>query len=326
MSIVLMPPASSGSGEYSTGLTTVHALGMPLPLASPPFEPSRTTALEPRVDRVFGDALRLGNDEFDKHFEVDSDHEQFPHDVLDPAMANWLATDPRVKGKRFHIGDNWCGETTSPNVSADLCALDNIAERLDFAATCTNASPATYGNGRDNPRKWSDEAMATTIPVPIEFSLPEGWQAAPPDEVGAPQAAFVALRPPAARGFTPNITLSGDMWTSDVPLTEIADASLRKLAAATGEPELLRRNEVGSDTDPGLTQTVQLSVDVHGEQRTVLQLQAFIAMRDTNDPTQRVVLEAVLTAAAEQFGNDVVGDFQRFLETLRPDQGSDRDD
>ena len=36
--------------------------------------------------------------------------------------------------------------------------------------------------------------MVATIPVPIQFSLPEGWRSVPPDEVNAAEAAFVALR------------------------------------------------------------------------------------------------------------------------------------
>jgi hypothetical protein len=37
--------------------------------------------------------------------------------------------------------------------------------------------------------------VATQLPVRIEFRLPDGWQAAPPDEVGTPGAAFVAQIP-----------------------------------------------------------------------------------------------------------------------------------
>lgn len=162
--------------------------------------------------------------------------------------------------------------------------------------------------------------MATTIPVPIEFSLPDGWQAAPPDEVGAPEAAFVALHPPAADGFTANITLSGDVRGSDVPLAAVADESLEKLQQATAGAELTRRNEVGNEDNPGLTQTLQLWVDLSGVRRSVLQLQVFLAMQDTSHPGRYVVLEAALTAAEEQFA-EVVEDFQRFLQTLQPDQG-----
>ncbi|MCX5129755.1 hypothetical protein OOK25_39665, partial [Streptomyces sp. NBC_00347] len=52
--------------------------------------------------------------------------------------------------------------------------------------------------------------MPTTLPVPIEFRLPEGWQPAPPDEVGAPGVAFVALHPQPDSGFTANITIDGE--------------------------------------------------------------------------------------------------------------------
>lgn len=162
--------------------------------------------------------------------------------------------------------------------------------------------------------------MATTIPVPIEFSLPDGWQAAPPDEVGAPEAGFVALRPPGSNGFTPNITISGDIRPTTTPLTTVADEAVAQIRETAGEVELRRRNEVGDPDSPGLTQTLRLRIELNGEARAVLQLQTFVAMRDTADPQRRAVLQVALTVAEEQL-DDVVDDFQEFLRTLQPDTG-----
>ncbi|MQA11885.1 MAG: hypothetical protein GEU98_25750, partial [Pseudonocardiaceae bacterium] len=67
--------------------------------------------------------------------------------------------------------------------------------------------------------------MATTIPIPVNFRLPDGWQAAAPDEVGAPGAAFVALHPASRTDFTANITISGEYRPDEAALTDIADES-----------------------------------------------------------------------------------------------------
>ena len=162
--------------------------------------------------------------------------------------------------------------------------------------------------------------MATTIPVPIEFSLPEGWVSAPPDEVGAPEAAFVALRPSAANGFTPNITIAGEVRTDDVPLSVVADEAAEKLERATGQVQVGRRSEVGTPDNPGFTQAVRTRIKVGGQPLDVVQLQVFLGMADVQDPDRRAVLHIALTSKPDQF-ESVVGDFQKFLKTIRPEQG-----
>jgi hypothetical protein len=160
--------------------------------------------------------------------------------------------------------------------------------------------------------------VAATIPVPIEFSLPEGWRSAPPDEVGAPNAAFVALHPDSNQGFTANITITGEIRGDDVPLTYIADEALERLRASTGNVTPGRRSEVGSPENPGLTQAVHISIDLKGRPQDVVQLQVFLGMRDTRDERRRAVLHIVLSALPEQFER-VIGDFQEFLATIRPE-------
>ncbi|GAA5111261.1 hypothetical protein [Haloechinothrix salitolerans] len=161
--------------------------------------------------------------------------------------------------------------------------------------------------------------MASTIPVPIQFSLPEGWQSAPPDEVGAPDAAFVALRPPASNGFTPNITLSGELRGDDVPLAQVADEVIARLESSVGTVQLGRRKEVGSDDSPGLTQAVRMPITLEGRKQDVVQFQVFITMRDTSDASRKVVLHAVLSSTPDRF-EAVIGEFQTFLSTIKPDQ------
>ena len=162
--------------------------------------------------------------------------------------------------------------------------------------------------------------MVTTLPVPIEFSLPEGWRSVPPDEAGADQAAFVALHPPASRGFTPNITISGEVREDDLPLAGIADDAVDKLrASGARDVELGRRNEVGSEASPGLTQAVKLTADIEGRTQEIGQFQVFIVMRDTHEARRRAVLHVVLTALPDQF-DDVFGDFQQFVSTIRPEE------
>lgn len=163
--------------------------------------------------------------------------------------------------------------------------------------------------------------MATTIPVPIEFSLPEGWVSAPPDEVGTPDAAFVALRPPASSGFTPNITISGEVRSHDASLTQVAGEALDKLQRSFRNVQLGRRKEVGSANNPGLTQAVRMTISLNGRPQDVVQLQVFLSMQDVRDPQRSAVLHIVLSATPDRF-DDVIGEFQQFISTIRPDQAA----
>lgn len=160
--------------------------------------------------------------------------------------------------------------------------------------------------------------MVATLPVPIEFSLPEGWRSVPPDQAGAEQAAFVALRPPASQGFTANITISGEVRGADEPLTQIADEAVEKLRSSARDVHLGRRNEVGSPESPGLTQAVRMTVDLNGRPTEIGQFQVFIVMRDKADARRRAVLHVVLTGLPDQF-DWALEEFQQFVSTIRPE-------
>jgi hypothetical protein len=164
--------------------------------------------------------------------------------------------------------------------------------------------------------------MATTIPVPIEFSLPDGWLSAPPDEVGSPHVAFVALRPPASNGFTPNITISGEV-RGDVPLGVVADEALANMQREVGPANVRpgNRTEAGTPANPGLTQALRMRINLNGRLQDVAQLQVFLGMQDVRDPRRRAVLRIVLTATPDRF-EQVIGDFRQFISTIRPEQAA----
>jgi hypothetical protein len=160
--------------------------------------------------------------------------------------------------------------------------------------------------------------MATQLPVRIEFSLPDGWQPASPDEAGAPGVAFVALHPGSANGFTANLTIAGQFRDPELPMDAIADESVRRLSEAVGSVQVRQRTEVGSDGSPGITQVLDIEV---GADQELVQCQVYVSVHDVEDPSRRAVLEFVLTCTPDQL-EDVFTDFQDFVRTVRaaPDE------
>jgi hypothetical protein len=156
--------------------------------------------------------------------------------------------------------------------------------------------------------------VATDLPVRIEFSLPEGWQPAEPDEVGAPGVAFVAVHPASADGFTANLTIAGQLRDPELPMEQIADESVQRLEEAVGAVEVRRRVEVGTADAPGITQVLDLAI---GTGNPLVQCQVYVSMRDADDPRRRAVLELVLTCTPEQL-DEVFADFQDFVRSVRP--------
>lgn len=156
--------------------------------------------------------------------------------------------------------------------------------------------------------------MATDLPVRIEFSLPDGWQPAQPDEAGAPGVAFVAVHPGSANGFTANLTIAGQLRDPELPMEQIADESVQRLEEAVGAVEVRRRVEVGTADAPGITQVLDIAI---GTGRPLVQCQVYVSLQDADDPQRRAVLELVLTCTPEQL--DVVfEDFQDFVRSVRP--------
>ncbi|MGH3625991.1 MAG: hypothetical protein ACRDRL_00875, partial [Sciscionella sp.] len=56
----------------------------------------------------------------------------------------------------------------------------------------------------------------------------------------------------------------------------------------------------------------------------LVQLQVFLSMADTEDAHRAAVVQLVLTSTVEQF-EQVVGDFQEFVSTVRPEQDATTD-
>ncbi|ADD40382.1 hypothetical protein [Stackebrandtia nassauensis] len=161
--------------------------------------------------------------------------------------------------------------------------------------------------------------MATNLPIPIEFSLPAGWRPAPPDEVGAPQAAFVALHPRPDDGFTANITISGEFRPDAASLEAIADDALERVRAFATNVEVSKRKALGTESSPGFAQSVSMTVDVKGRTRDLVQRQLFMAYVDAEDSRKRVVLQLTLTATPGQL-DEATTDFHAFIATVQPDR------
>ncbi|MDI3417955.1 hypothetical protein [Streptomyces luteolus] len=160
--------------------------------------------------------------------------------------------------------------------------------------------------------------MSTELPVPIEFRLPEGWWAASPDQVGASDVAFVALYSEPDDGFTANITIDGEYRSDAMALHEIADESVQRMRELAEEVTVNGRSEVDSADAPGLTQTLTFTTVAGGTRRPLVQAQVYLSMLDADDPGKRAVVRLALTAAAAQYEN-VLGDFQEFVRTVRPE-------
>ncbi|MEA5360896.1 hypothetical protein VA596_15215 [Amycolatopsis sp., V23-08] len=154
--------------------------------------------------------------------------------------------------------------------------------------------------------------MAIELPVRIAFTLPDGWQAAPPDEVGAPEVAFVAVRPASSGrgtgGFVTNLTIAGETRDPAVRMATIADESVQRVENVAESVRVRDRADFG----PGVTQVLDIELD---EGKRLVQRQVYLPIDDVHD--QRTVLELVLTCTPDQF-DDAASDFRRFVGTVRP--------
>ncbi|WP_320783337.1 hypothetical protein [Streptomyces sp. CRN 30] len=166
--------------------------------------------------------------------------------------------------------------------------------------------------------------MPGTLPVPLEIELPQGWQSAPPDEVGAPQAAFVALHTASrGQGFMPNITVSGHTVGSSASLHGLAEESVRRLRENVGPVDVVKRTEVGTSPAPGfidapgIVQNVLIRATVNGEPMELAQSQFILLLENKRQRGERVQIEVALTARKSRL-QEVLGDFQSFVSTLRP--------
>ena len=162
--------------------------------------------------------------------------------------------------------------------------------------------------------------MPTTLPIPIQFDVPQGWRAAPPDEVGAPGAAFVAVHLLSDTGFTPNITVDGEYRPDTTTLSRIADESVGLMSESVTSIRVTDRRETGSADAPGLTQTLAFSVVLAQRSYDLLQSQVYLSLLNVNDPHRRVVIRLMLTSTASRH-LALLDDFRSVVRTIRPGEG-----
>lgn len=160
--------------------------------------------------------------------------------------------------------------------------------------------------------------MPSTLPVPIEFVLPDGWRPAAPDKVEELDVAFVALHPEGDASFTPNITIDGEYRPDTASLAAIADESVERMHHVAETVTLTARKEVGSGRAPGLMQELAFSAAPGGVRCDLVQTQVYLSMLDTEDERKRVVVRLALTATVHQYA-PLSADFQDLVRTVRPD-------
>ncbi|MGW6718942.1 hypothetical protein [Streptomyces sp. NPDC054995] len=80
---------------------------------------------------------------------------------------------------------------------------------------------------------------------------------------------------------------------------------------------MAHRREVGSAEAPALTQRLTFSTAADGWRRDLVQSQVYLSMSDVDDPRKRSAVRLALTATGAQH-DEVLGDFQDFVRTVRP--------
>ncbi|WP_411148598.1 hypothetical protein [Streptomyces sp. A30] len=163
--------------------------------------------------------------------------------------------------------------------------------------------------------------MPTTLPMAIEFRLPEGWLPARPEGLGAADVAFAAVHPQPDAGFAANITIDGEVPAGAATLAALADESVERLREVDEAAVVASRREVGSVDAPALIQRLAFSTVVDGARRDLVQSQVYLSLSDVEDPHKRAVIRLALTATAAQH-DAVLDDFQDFVRTVRTDAGA----
>jgi uncharacterized protein YbjQ (UPF0145 family) len=81
------------------------------------------------------------------------------------------------------------------------------------------------------------------------------------------------------------------------------------------------RREAGTVGAPALTQRLTFSAVVDGARRDLVQSQVYLYLSDVEDSHKHAVIRLTLTASAAQH-DAVLGEFQDFVRTVRPDTGA----
>jgi hypothetical protein len=153
---------------------------------------------------------------------------------------------------------------------------------------------------------WWDMSTSSRIAV----SLSRDWQVVQPEQAGVTGVAFMAMHQGTSdAGFTANITVDGR--GKGASLTEVADDAVQRIEQSYGEARVVDRAELTGD---GLVQLLDFSA----AGRALRQRQAFL-------PLANVVLQVVLTTTPGQY-EDLVVDFESFVQSVRPATGDKHDD
>ncbi|NYH78419.1 hypothetical protein FHR84_001744 [Actinopolyspora biskrensis] len=162
--------------------------------------------------------------------------------------------------------------------------------------------------------------MATELPIPITFEIPNGWQAADPDRIGAPEAAFVAVHPESQQPHSlASITIDGHVQSEAETLAGTADESVQNVEQLARTVTVTHRSELGTPASPGLGQVLRMSVEINGVERELFQCQIYLALVDVSGPERRAILRLVLTANQQQY-TELMDDFQQFVASVAPDE------
>ncbi|GAA1219876.1 hypothetical protein [Prauserella alba] len=161
------------------------------------------------------------------------------------------------------------------------------------------------------------------LPVPIEFTLPDGWRSVPPERTGAPDVEFLAVHPGSSAGFTATIAVTGRVREDGAGLDELADESARSLAEHAVAVKVGRRERSGDETSGSLTQALGLRVRTGGELTDLAQLRTFLTVPERTGTGRLLVVDVVLTATPTQLA-ELIADFQAFVGGIRPDLSGSR--
>lgn len=161
--------------------------------------------------------------------------------------------------------------------------------------------------------------MATTLPVPVVFDLPDRWVPADPDAAGAPGAAFVARLPGHGR-FRPTITIDGHPIAPGQGLSDLAAGSVDTLSRDAEAVEVLDRRDLDQVGDaPGLVQALGITVLIDDSPHDLAQDQVYVVFADRDDDSRRAAVRVVLTVSRDE--HDVVlDDFAMFVRSVSLDR------
>jgi hypothetical protein len=159
-----------------------------------------------------------------------------------------------------------------------------------------------------------DVPPPSTLPVPIRFDLPDGWE---PVSGDMSDAAFTAMKTAAHDlGVTPTIRLRGQ-FRDDGPVG-MADEFLRDLLESERDQVVASRRYRDSPEHPQLIQTVSDCHIVDGVPREVVNLQAYLPVGRSADQRGAAVVQAVLICGDNQV-ESMLDDFHSFLDSIAPE-------